>query len=233
MADAVHYLCDNPAVPSDASGCDGFPFQLNAGSGPNYPLGISIQDLAKWWYRVKNWSVTSTWTATTGGVTSTFGYAIGPSGRNAIRELDLIGPTTLPQHNFGFASSGNGQVNLSLFDTFPSVAPSYAYANAGIYNPFLSCNETSIQPNVFSPDNSISFSFNPDDFGLVPPTGSFTAVVDGNNVTCYYLVSTVPPDSFSVGTLIFTPIEYWPYAAADGSPIYNTVTGAQLQDPRN
>jgi hypothetical protein len=30
-----------------------------------------------------------------------------------------------------------------------------------------------------------------------------------------------------------TPSEYYAYAATDGSPIYNTTTGARLQDPRN
>jgi hypothetical protein len=33
--------------------------------------------------------------------------------------------------------------------------------------------------------------------------------------------------------IILTPSEYYAYAATDGSPIYNTTTGARLQDPRN
>ena len=37
-------------------------------------------------------------------------------------------------------------------------------------------------------------------------------------------------ESFS---LTITPVEYWPFAAKDGSPIFNTQTGEQLQDPRN
>jgi len=31
----------------------------------------------------------------------------------------------------------------------------------------------------------------------------------------------------------FEVVEYWPYAALDASPIYNTTTGAQLQSPLN
>jgi hypothetical protein len=34
-------------------------------------------------------------------------------------------------------------------------------------------------------------------------------------------------------TFTMTPSEYWPFAAKDGSPIFDTETGEQLQDPRN
>jgi hypothetical protein len=42
-------------------------------------------------------------------------------------------------------------------------------------------------------------------------------------------------DNYTIAnpTVTLTPFEYYAYAATDGSPIYNTATGAKLQDPRN
>lgn len=70
-----------------------------------------------------------------------------------------------------------------------------------------------------------------------PITGTINATVDGQTVPLYYWLSTfhvgagIP--TASISSMDFSITEYWPYAALDASPIYDTATGAQLQDPTN
>jgi hypothetical protein len=67
-----------------------------------------------------------------------------------------------------------------------------------------------------------------------------TATIDGKNITLYLWIdlSLEPfgnPGVMSVTATQFDldPVEFWPYAAKDASPLYNTTTGAQLQSPLN
>lgn len=41
------------------------------------------------------------------------------------------------------------------------------------------------------------------------------------------------PTTVTGTTITFTPSLWWPYKGADGNPIYDTATGAELQSPRN
>jgi len=63
-------------------------------------------------------------------------------------------------------------------------------------------------------------------------SGTTTASIDGHTFPVDYRFDPdlAHPDgsSFTGSIIIITPASYWPYAGADGLPIYDTVSGALL-----
>lgn len=230
MGDAVHWATTAPASLT-ATGWSGFPFPTPAGSDADHPVDLSVpDDCARWWWRIKNWKVTSTWTATFGSTVASFPNGTMDNSTNAGRELDLEQPSLLANHYF-VKSNANSGVALSLFTILGAPAP--CFKNGGVRSPAMALTSPSgpTLTRLFDGGFFVQFDFNP--ANLLAVTGSFTGVVDGQNVTIYYDATTSAPTSFSVGSMVFEADGYWPYAAADLSPIWDTVTGVQLQSERN
>lgn len=238
-ADCIRFGTINDTVtPANSSGENGFPFPTPVGGDADHPLPITVtQDAFKWWWRVKNWSFSSTWSATFGAIGVTFTNGTMDNSTNAIAVANLWPPSPLANHYFGFpAGTGNSTGALSLFTILG--APTPAFLNTGIYSPAIALSSPSgpTFTRLFDSTNTffVQFDFNPNN--LTNVTGTFVATIDGYNVTCYYDATTSPPTVYNVGTMDFTPQEYWPYAQLiDGLPVYNTTTGAVIpgRDPAN
>lgn len=232
MSDNVRFLTTNDTVtPANSSGANGFPFPYGTGptgTGTQNPVKVTLPDACKWWWRVKNWALQpSTWSVTD-DEPATYGFAAGnmmPDIDNATRELDLINTGFV--HRFLLQGTGSqlSQVNLGVDEDFPlSIQDSdfiHVWPTLRLITTFLGAGGA-----------EIDFSFDPSLLGTV--TGHFAGSIDGYAVDIYYDASNSHITSFTVGNMDFVPVEYWPYASLkDGSPIYNTSTGAQLQDPAN
>lgn len=232
-ADCVRFMTTNNTVtPADSSGADAFPFPSPAGTDADHPLAVTVkQDAIGWWWRIKNWSIASTWSATFGATVATFTNGAMDNSTNAIAVANLWPTSPLANHYFAFPANANSSGAMNLF-TVPGATP--CFLNAGVYSPAMALTSPSgpTITRLFDGPNYVQFDFNP--ANLTNVTGSFTATVDGYDVTCYYDATTSPPTSFSVGTLDFVPVEYWAYAQLiDGLAVYSTVTGLVLpgRDP--
>lgn len=251
MADAVHDLTnnDNDAPGGAWSGVNGFPWPFgtaSTGTGTDNPVKISFTDAVKWFRRVKNWKVTTSGCSLTlAGTTVSLQSGNMTAGSGfPTRELDLLktGPIT-----------GGDQLTWGKFDTDGSGNTSscdIAYAGLVSFPPWvmddISNPASDLWPGFitgavanlsFSPSGTaeVRFAYNPANLSAATG-GTMTITIDGYSVTLYYSVilgSSAGSATFNPGAIAFDPVEYWPYAAADTSPIYNTSTGAQLQDPRN
>lgn len=64
--------------------------------------------------------------------------------------------------------------------------------------------------------------------GALESTVELTMALPGSPFAATFMLRGA--DNYS-GTVILSPLEYWPYANSNGDPVYNTTTGAQLTDP--
>lgn len=238
MADRVRFLTRNDTVtPANSSGANGFSFPSYTGPGAEDELPFTIEALTleeaiRWRWRVKNWEVTTDFQA---------GDLALPSGdmtpTSIEREEDLIGITHNAFEVVGGGEESTAFVTLWLFGPPPE---SYPFSIGSVsrsgsdYRPFVQISGAIIPfGSEFSED--LSFHTDPAAIDLFAPVqGEITALIDGKEIPLYYSQNFIgEAPVFTITQLEFTPVEFWPYAAAGGSPIYNTTTGAQLQDPRN
>jgi len=217
-------------APFGYSGFSGFPFRVltlgqsnGVGPGTNNPFGLTLDQAIEFWWRVKKINV------------STVNY---PSD---------------PEEGFaGFSISGeipsNKNTEVELTRGFPD--DKQYNKDFGPFAPFPGDpgNETTLDCGVLTQEFEMVFSND-----LYYPEFIFYVASDIDIDA--WVSSKFYEDYYEVGTLEFqgltTPIygilnnalapyeveitysEYYAYAATDGSPIYNTTTGARLQDPRN
>jgi len=219
MSDRVRFLANNGSGGMNYSGANGFPFATtySAPSSGN-PVAVTYKDCIKWWWRVKNWKITTdaeiedtdhnTFTFTNGNCT--------PAGGNATHELALIASVS---HDFQTGLTGTYGNSFGLMGSSPRLQ-----FNASNYYPNIS-----ISGFVQSPDSSKGWmewtSLNPG--GGAP---HIVGQVDGYSVNLYYTFPSAV-SSFTFSSLVLEPVEYWAYADAQGNPIYNTGTGVQLRSP--
>lgn len=227
MSDAVHFATRNDTMtPANSSGFNGFAYPFTTGStgaGTANPLNMTFPEAVKHWWRVRNYAVSAVtpWTLTSAGITYTFSggnlsVITGPS-----RELDFLNQ----RNQLWGETTATESAGLS-FVLDPSLFfPTGYIRGAG----------TTLWPALIISGNiSNPFGTSFVNFGNFQTSGSFNVSIDGMSFTTGYdSTSVLPGDSFTVGDLVFTAIEYWPYAAADGSAIYDTTTGVALQNPRN
>lgn len=214
MADAVHFATwDDQADPTKASGFNGFPAPFCAlTSGPaTFPAIVPYTQIIEWFWRIIGWQIAAA--NITAGASSVGTGAMAGSG--VTRELELVQQISLP------FSSALG-ASLTLFDTFGPQTPPVIALDAGNFYP-------SIQIRGSRSDGANNIQFDSISANLPAVVGSFNATVAGIIVPVFYNGA----GTFAASQLDFTPNGYWPYAAASGSPIYNTTTGVQLQDPQN
>jgi hypothetical protein len=223
MSDRVPFgTNEDTATPANSSGFNGFPFPYTpGGSGDDFPIAVPLADCIEIYWRIKNWNISTDIIVTDSSPTPPDTYPMQsgdmtPSASNATRELDLI---------------------FSIDHQFqePTGAWSIPF---GVIPPINESGETFYPAIVLSASLGGPFavvSFNPSVVGFpFVAAGSFTGSVKGLPITVYmFLNSSISGLSITGSFLDITPIEWWPYAAKDGSPIYDTSTGAQLQDPRN
>lgn len=235
MSDSVHYLTyEDTGTPANSSGCNGFPVPFNAGGVANvYDTQVTLKDCVKWQFRVKEWELVTDFSVT-GPAGNAFIVSpqtttspIGP-----FTELDMFQLGSRKVHDAlanggtNVASGTNAAIFLfgEMATTVPMPAIKFSSPN---YFPWIR-----LVADVATVANG-DVQFDSVQSVVSPPDGSITATIDGYNVTLYYKSSLAPGYTFTATQLNFTPKTYWPYKGANGNPIYNTSTGAQLQNPRN
>lgn len=258
MGDRVHFGGNQPAAPLDASGHNGFPFELPdwaGGSVTAYPqafIAVPLLTAAKWYWRVKKWrlqvsasvsgshdSGSPAWSGTlTANVVMGTRYLSFPTRVTRERDLILQNADTL---NVMESASTNGPVTVSADGEMDWSSPpecSVGTNLTAVNGLSLFRDGSNIRYPILCGGNA-SFSGADtfaDGFGFytngAAGTGSFTAYVDGLPVTFQYFTSdaggTDNPTTVTAISAVITPSEYWPYAGRDGLPIYDTATGALL-----
>lgn len=237
MADAVHFLCrvDPNMPPVTFSGCNGFNFLTKWGSpsgGPSpesYPIVVPLEEktnatasIARWHKRVKKWKLTTNAFGTDGLGTT---YAL----QNGVLLNGLNNPTRELQNIANPANAFSDRIYLptelvngspvGVVGQLSVISGGSFYNNAGAYSPFLQ---------LFIPLTAANIRFS--NFTGTDP--SMVGSIDGLPITVFWEPAG-GAFTFTMSQFDLVPDEYWPYAAKDGSPIYNTTTGAVLQDPRN
>lgn len=220
MGDRVRFLTNTfTSPPSASSGGSGFPFPINGGTVGG-KIAVSFADCMKWWWRVKNWSL-STDLEIVDHASNVFTMpngALTVGGPNATRELALINPVP---HIFDAQDGVKTNFELSLMGS----AGTQIIRDSGSYYPDI------VGGGFVGNDPGqgiLTFLF---DFSGSPPAPTITGTIDGHNMDITYDTTSFPPASFTFSYFDLTPVEYWPYASASGSAIYNTSTGAQIQSP--
>jgi hypothetical protein len=212
MSDTVRFL--SVASPAVSASEQGFPFGIAnfISTPPDNTYGpVPLGDAIKFYWKPKNWALSIGATVDTPG--GTFTAASGtmiPAGSNPTRELDFI---LNPVIIFG-GSDGNGSASFGVAKY------------SGDY--YLVCGYS-----LVIGDGVNALSVQTGGYQFTDNQSTFTGTFEGHSITLY--VSTQGTIfSHSATSLALTIIEYWPYAALkDGSPIYDTATGAELQPPTN
>lgn len=194
--------------------CGSFPYRIVNGS-PDPVNGFSCNmpyENAKYaWWRVKNWAVSTDVASTTGGVT--INLASGTMDNNSL----ILFPSEL------YLARRRDTARQYSKTSGPGGPMSFSYGGfiinaSGAYYPQFIISGTA---------GNIQISQDP-----TGSSGSFTGSLNGSSVPIY--VTDNGADSYTASFLTIFPVEWWPHAArADGSPIWNSATGANLQDPTN
>lgn len=229
MSDRVRFLTNN----DNASGCSGFPFPTIAapptGEEAYYPRSLTLAQTIRWWWRVRTWNLVTDLSVTqnNGSDSQTTTLAGGDGGALAGRELHLTRRTdqaSLWDHVAAGPGASAGNLALALFGNTANAL----VKDGDNYYPRLVL-AGSLESLVFTPNETAQIQFS--SAGIADATGTIVATVDGLPVPVQYKHE---PDSegssFAGTTIVITPASYWPYAGADGLPIYDTATGALLPD---
>lgn len=228
---------EDTGTPANSSGFNGFTFPFNY-VVPNveFPLGTTYQNVKKWWSRVRGWTPTTDLQASAGPYLITF-----PSTEQTLTDTDESTVRFLAVRDLIFSPDINtpasppdetsGRTDL-LFTRLADQQDAIRKDSGLFYLQLKISGSFRIVDNTGG--NGVDAAWSTDAADLPgAPTGMITGTLDGVGVTVYYWSTVGGDGAFSITTLDFLPTLFWPYAAADASPIYNTTTGAQLQDPRN
>lgn len=194
--------------------CGSFPYRIVNGSPDpvnGFSCNMPYEDAKYCWWRVKNWSVSTDISSVTGTDTFTM-----PNGAASNANYPFYQTETDLARTFNTAQQFN---NLSL------ARENYSFSHGG----FIINSSGSYYPQFVFSGNCGDIHISQDPTGA---TSSFTGTFNGSAVTLY--VSDNGADSYNATFFAIFPIEWWPHAArADGTPIWNAATGANLQDPTN
>jgi hypothetical protein len=194
------------------------PYAAVPKADEKFPLQLTLGETVRWYWGVKRWELTTDFKVV---------WSDSAAGDTYLQTVELTG---------GDAGGRTGLTEDDLFFEANDQGAGYRSPAIGEYYPAIYI--FGLIRNNGTPDQ-LKFSSDPTDNGG-SPTSSMTATIDGKNITLYLWIdlSLEPfgnPGVMSVTATQFDldPVEFWPYAAKDASPLYNTTTGAQLQSPLN
>jgi hypothetical protein len=251
MSDRRVFGAYNDTVnPEKSSGFSAFPFPYAAsppvGEEAYYPIALTLAKAIEWYHRIATWTATNDLAASVSNGTD--GQATGMN--SVFTSVTNSGPggQLIPgahTHTWDIYGTGTGVSSgvgtLSLFTNPFDVTNAYLNAlvkDGDDYYPRIfvaftvgaSVSSTPSYPSDYALTQVLTNGF----YG--PPTGNLTVSIDGFNFTLPWSEQNAgSPSTFTYqhSMLDFTPASYWAFEALDASPIYDTTTGAQLQDPRN
>lgn len=238
------------------SGRDHFPWAVIDGPDPSvapyFPITLSLEQAMRWTWRVKEWGVSGQFSfrvtrdsdGTYGDYTVDYAMTLKPYYLVSGGPNPPVGSEPYLVVLFGVVVFVNSS---SISNGFPGTPAPIFFANGmGMLDssyPSLVSDSGQLKPEIDlttevqgTPDSggASSFSFT---LSSVNPGGATTVasglLIDGIPVDLYYTTETdsCSISNFAISDLSADPVEFWPYAAKDGSAIYDTSTGAQLQDP--
>lgn len=226
MSDRVRFATrNNTSFPDESSGFSGFPFStISQGpkTSPNDYHDFTLSDGIEFIWRVRKVQIDVTFIVAVdnGGFTDTttgaFSGLVDLFASNATENdiwKNFDNSAIVPFICATVTVHGNGDP-----DTHGTNGGSFRFFNFRYY-------EEQLAMDFYMEIDGPTF--------LTATTGILagTASLIGVEVDMFYVgVPAVGTPSVSI---VVTKGEYWPYAAADGSPIYSTTTGAQLQSPTN
>jgi hypothetical protein len=216
MSDRVSFATTEDTItPANSSGFNGFPIPYITGSqGAFNPYNFSFDNCIKMWWRIKNWTLTTDASVTKDGVTgSVVNGDLVPFGQPA-SEMGLIYAANNP-----FLNSSDGVWALALIGNI--------HYDTGTLYPSMS---TDMHCDASGTGARLAVRFFSPDPTLGAATGSITGTILGQTKTIYYWTSGAP-DSFTFSTFVLEPVDWWPYKNTLGNPVWNTSTGAQINDP--
>lgn len=234
MADDVHFLGSAGTSTVTVVG-NGFPLQFVTRADADIPerfptvSAVVFGDIIEMFWRIKEWTLTNDFNVSEGAFSTTLPDGAIPLFPGlVIRENEL---TTAA--NLLFFRPASGSVSDLFVDLFTTDGLSVGGFGIAFddpnYYPALRVHGT-----LVAGSSAIEFDTLP--LAMLPDTtlSTLAAVILGQT----FILNIRDDDplgtgSFTHSTFILTPSKYWPYAASDGTPIWNTGTGVQLQDENN
>lgn len=236
MSDRVWFATNKRTPATESSFFEGFPFSPSA--GPYSPT--SYEQLGSWthlkaveeWWRIKKVRLqvsaviergtapTREWTTYTGDTTSNLRTVLFTRERDLCKSAYTAG--------LWFCIPGN---YIDESTSFEDGSPDYDLSGAW-YSDFQT---TRMYATNREPSNGLTAGVQVSAIGPIIDTDSTTTFVGTGTILgqTFNFYNGIAGDTVLSFSFTVTPYEYWPYAASDGTAIYNTSTGAQLQDPRN
>lgn len=238
MSDRVRFATwNNTADAADSTFFSGFPFPQVVHDGD---LSLPMEQMDQWCWRIRGWSVQVSFNANyfrngfpieVSRLSLSYTSGGGTDGRQ--RELDIIERKRPGVLEVGTGSGyktidAGGIVHMNSYDwasSFSIFSQYYYETSHGLFSPSFD----------FTLTTNIGYQVSTDNDPFPDQAGSVS--IDGRSARLYGYTHTgaLPnPDAWIDNVFVrMTPISYWPYAAENGTPIYDTATGAALQSPRN
>lgn len=192
----------------------GFPFAYTFQT-PVAPVNLSypIGRFGKWWWRVKDWKLTSTAGTLADSSGSGATYAASPITIPYLgittQELDLINPANFPNASVSYPGD-----NIKIVVT--------GLASLVTHNDLFYPDFQNVRLGIKTdPAGAEVLVINIDPSSPGPATGSMPGSIDGVPFTFYYHLAPIMGLSFSPGAFNIVPASFWSYGG-----IYNTSTGA-------
>lgn len=244
-------------IGGSTAGRDHFPFAVPDIDAPTvaawgfWPQAISLDEAMEWFWRIKTWRLTGEFSCdvhiddgegniedgtitvelTAGGnhiLTSS------PATREADRVIEL-GASGGETNEEGITTVPSGDTPIIAFNEASILrvgAGEWMYYSGGQFYPGMWVSlGVAMEGYIVASDNGYTVSI---PLGGVRTTASDVSIsVNGHSL--YLGVSDDSSGLVTVsninGSFALDPLEYWPYATKAGLPVYDTATGAQLNDP--
>jgi hypothetical protein len=228
-------------------GTTAFPFPVGVGTGTNYPGKVSLAVTAKWLLRVKKWRVTipafhdgnddadySGFTFDTLPFYNSFsGGATEITTESELVLSNFANIGGVEDWTMDQGQQWGGDASIGINDGLNGAG---LFFESGQF--YL---DISFRIRGFVGDPTEDAPGDLEDHGhliIISDRSSTGFPADWSSCGSLVIDSTLTVTLFKhhagttlSGNITLDPLEYWPYSARDSSPIYNTSTGAQLQDP--
>lgn len=229
-------------IGGSTAGRDHFPFPhlvLTPGSPLpkiDYPIGFNATDYCKMFYVVRKWALdlSISWTNSigsfAGGVSLKWEPKLYPEGepRAMVRESEIVIPKGVPfgwTYDEGYDIDGPIITDESFTgDVFGGYSVDFTYDQPLFYESSLFCR--------FGIEVDSDGQFSCGSLLASRPRTVGQLTLSGFTPTAPILAANLS-GALGVNTcdVTISPVEYWPYATKAGLPVYDTATGAQLNDP--
>ena len=187
-------------------------------SGSPYPFEFTLDELAEFWWRIKKIDPGSITFPGDGDLPEFTVSGTIDSYEEEIQLVEELSKEFFKNFDDAFIQEGEP---ISVAIGLKNEEINCIFHNEKYY-PFFYFTMNAFEGVLELLGTAVGFNFT----DVETPIGTLTYKEKSTTLYSYF-------ESETVVNIDLTPSEYYAYAATDGSPIYNTTTGARLQDPRN